>query len=223
MSEFEVSAPKYRDRVEAGAILAQRLAQYRDEHPLVLSIPNGGVPVGAVIAERLNARLYLVIARKLQIPDNPEAGFGAITTDGNLILNHALMLHLGLREPQVQRQKERALAEARLKRELFGARADLPPMTGRIAVLVDDGLASGYTMEAAVESVKAHHAQRIIIAVPTSSSSAYRRLHPKVDRIFCPDLSRLPFFAVANAYEKWYDVGEDEVKRILEELEKKGL
>jgi predicted phosphoribosyltransferase len=199
------------------------LSEYRYEYPILIAIPNGGVPVAAVIAEDLQTRLHLIIARKLQVPNNPEAGFGAVTADGMAILNRSLIMHLGLREPQIALIRQRTLAEARLKKETFQSRAELPPLNERLVILVDDGLASGFTMEAAIESIKARDAERIIIAVPTASLSAYRRVHWKVDRIFCPNLSHLPFFSVASAYEHWHDVGEEEIKKILQDLEQKGL
>ncbi len=218
----EIPSPKYKNREDAGRLLASRLADYRDRNPIVLAVPNGGVPVAAVIARELGAELYLMIVRKLQIPENPEAGFGALTSDGFLLLNENLLRHLALAESDIQRQREKALRSIRLRQELFGRRAVLPPLKGRTVILVDDGLASGFTMEAAVKSVKSRDAGEIVVAVPTSSMSAYRRLEQKADRIVCPDISRLPVFAVANAYEKWYDVDEQEVIEILERLEGKS-
>jgi predicted phosphoribosyltransferase len=150
--------------------------------------------VASIIAEELGARLHLMIVRKLQIPDNPEAGFGALTSDGSLLLNERLIEHLGLTEADTQKQKERALKSIRSRQKYFGKRAEPTPLHGRTVVIVDDGLASGFTMEAAVRSAKGQGAERIIIAVPTSSMSAYRRLSSKADAIVCPHISRLPIF-----------------------------
>jgi predicted phosphoribosyltransferase len=222
MPIFEAPAPAYRDREEAGRILSSRLSGYRDRHPTILAIPNGGVPVAAVIAEELDAELYLMIVRKLQIPDNPEAGFGALTSDGFLLLNGPLISHLGLSDDDILRQKEKALTSIHSRQQFFGKRAELPSLHGRMAVIVDDGLASGFTMEAAVKSARNRGATEILVAVPTASLSAYRRLEPEVDAIICPDLSRLRIFAVANAYQNWYDVGEEEVVGILENLQEKN-
>ena len=216
MPIYEHPGPKYRDREEAGKVLSSRLLDYRNKDLTVLAIPNGGVPVAAVIAEELGAELYLMIVRKLQIPDNPEAGFGALTSDGFLLLNERLIKHLGLTEADILEQKEKALKSIRSRQEYFGKRAEPPSLNNRRAVIVDDGLASGFTMEAAVKSAKSQGAERIIIAVPTSSMSAYRRLESQVDKIICPDLSRLPIFAVANAYQNWYDLDEEEVLNLLE-------
>ena len=139
--------------------------------------------VAAVIAEEFGAELCLMIVRKLQIPDNPEAGFGALTPDGFLLLNKRLIKHLGLTEVDILKQKEKALKSIRSRQEYFGNRAKPPSLNNRTAVIVDDGLASGFTMEAAVKSAKSLGAERIIIAVPTSSMSAYRRLESQVDKI----------------------------------------
>jgi predicted phosphoribosyltransferase len=216
---YERPAPKYRDRKEAGEVLAARLSDYRDRELIVIAIPNGGVPVAAAIAESLRTQLYLIIVRKLHIPDNTEAGFGALTSDGRLFLNHKLVRHVGLTEEDIATQKEKAVESIRSRQRLFGARTEVPSLTGRVVALVDDGLASGFTMEAAVESLREKETEHIIVAVPTASMSAYRRLESKADEIICPDISRLRIFAVANAYHQWYDVEEDEVLSILKRLE----
>ncbi len=219
MPIFENPGTKYRDREDAGKALASRLLDYRGEDPIVLAIPNGGVPVAAVIAEELGAELYLMIVRKLQIPDNPEAGFGALTSDESLLLNERLIKRIGLTQAEIQRQREKAIRSVRSRQKHFGKRAILPSLTGRTVVMVDDGLASGFTMEAAVEAARERGTKRIVVATPTSSMSAYRRLERKVDKIICPDLSRLPVFAVANAYQNWHDVDEAEVLAVLEKLQ----
>lgn len=222
MPIYEYPGSRYRDREDAGRVLASRLQDYRGKDLIVLAIPNGGVPVAAVIAEEFDAELYLMIVRKLQIPGNPEAGFGALTSDGFLLLNQQLIDHLRLREGDILKQKEKALSNIRSRQEYFGTRAALPTLNDRTVLLVDDGLASGFTMEAAIKSAKSQGAKRIIIAVPTSSMTAYRRLELQVDKIICPDLSRMRIFAVANAYENWYDLDEEKVLNILEHLSKKN-
>lgn len=213
---YEHPGPKYRDREDAGKILSLRLLDYKGSHPIVLAIPNGGVPVAAVISSEIGAELYLILIRKLQIPDNPEAGFGALTSDGFLLLNEQLVDRLLITEGDILKQKENAHNSILKRKEIFGKWAKPPTLKNRTVVIVDDGLASGFTMEAAVRSARDKGAESIIIAVPTSSMSAYRRLEALVDKIICPDLSRLPFFAVANAYLNWYDMDEEEVLNLLE-------
>lgn len=221
MPIYDYPAPKYRDREDAGKVLASRLLGFQNKDLIVLAIPNGGVPVAAAIAEELGSELYLIIVRKLQIPDNPEAGFGALTPDGIFLLNQRLIENLGLTEADIVKQKEKALKSIRSRQAYFGKRAAPSSLDKRTVVIVDDGLASGFTMEAAVKSAKYHGAERIIIGVPTSSMSAYRRVESQVDKIICPDLSRLPIFAVADAYQNWYDLDEEEVLSLLKRLEKR--
>ena len=129
----------YRDREDAGKALASSLEEYRKEHLLLLAIPNGGVPVACVISKELSVDLYLMIVRKLQIPDNPEAGFGAVTSDGHLLLNHDLIRSISLSQTAIERQKEKTIESIRKRQKFFGGRASLPPLRGRTLVLVDDG------------------------------------------------------------------------------------
>jgi putative phosphoribosyl transferase len=210
--------PKYRDREEAGRVLAPRLDAYRGKDALVLAIPNGGVAVGASIAESLGLELHLLIVRKIQFPDNPEAGFGAVGSDGTVVLDERLLGHMHLSPEQVDAQKEKALRSVRERLIRFGDRARLPVLRDRTVILVDDGLASGSTMEAAVYIVRAHKPKQLVVAVPTTSRSAYQRIKPLVDYLACPDVSRLPVFAVADAYERWYDVDEEEVVQLMDSL-----
>jgi predicted phosphoribosyltransferase len=214
---YDRPSPKYHDRHEAGKVLASELLEYKDKNVIVLAVPNGGVPVACVIAKELHADLYLMIVRKLQIPSNTEAGFGALTSDGFLLLNHRLIDSLRLSEDDIVKQKEKASESIRSRQRYFGKQAILPCLKNRTVILVDDGLASGFTMEAAVKSIKSRGAKGIIIAVPTSSISAFRRLKPQVDKIICPDISRLPVFAVANAYKNWYDLDEAEALSLISE------
>ena len=150
MSYYKRPAPRYRDREDAGKILASRLLDYKGRNLAVVAIPNGGVPVGRVIAKKLDAEFYLMIVRKLQIPDNPEAGFGAVTSDGFLLLNQGLVNSLGLTEKQILKQKQRAMKSIQERQLFFGKHAKLPDLKDRTIIVVDDGLASGFTMEAAV-------------------------------------------------------------------------
>jgi len=135
-----------------------------------------------------------------------------------MLLNKKLLSYINLSEEQIKKQKEKALQSIRSRQEYFGVWATLPPLDNRDVVVVDDGLASGFTMKAAVQSAKLQGAKSVIIAVPTSSMSAFRRLEPEVDRIVCPHVSRLPVFAVADAYQNWYDVDESEVLVLLQRI-----
>lgn len=219
MSIHDVPEARYRDRDHAGEVLAGKLLELNVKHPVVCAVPNGGVPVAVPVARRLQAPLRLMIVRKLQFPDNPEAGFGAVTSDGFLLLNRDLMQRAGISQAVVDGQKEKALRSIRVRKERFGATwTELPPLREATVILVDDGLASGFTMEAAVASIRSRNARSVVVAVPTAPMGAVRRLEPKVNRVLCPHIGRFRVFAVADAYENWYDVDESEVMTLLESV-----
>jgi predicted phosphoribosyltransferase len=207
--------PRYADREEAGEVLAGRLESYAKAQPVVLAIPNGGVAVGVPVSRRLGCPLHLIIVRKLQIPDNPEAGFGSVASDGSLLLNEDLVMRLGLKDETIAVQKEKALRSIQARMAYYGDFALFPSLKGRTVILIDDGLASGLSMESAVMVVQRHKPAEVVVAVPTSSMSAFRRISPLVDRIVCPEVSRLPFFAVADAYKLWGDLDDAEVIGLL--------
>jgi predicted phosphoribosyltransferase len=202
----------YRDRTHAGHVLVEELKKGElGSKPLVLAIPNGGVAVALPIAEALDADLDVIIVRKLQIPHNPEAGFGSLTSLGTMILNDALVKRIGLTEDDikiVRRKTEEQIAE---RKEAYEDLAGLYAPHDREIIIVDDGLASGYTMLAAIQSVRESKPASITVAVPTSSSSAASKISPAVDWFVCPRVESGFVFAVANAYENWYDAPHDEV------------
>ncbi len=209
----------FRDRFDAGLVLAEMMRPSYERRPetLILAIPAGGVPVGLVLAKELVLPFDLIIVRKIHFPDNPEAGFGAITSEGDVLLNEELVAYTGLSEEVIARQialEKRDLAE---RERLFRAGRPFPDLKGKTVILVDDGLASGYTMMAAVKTVSRRGAEKIVVAVPTASQRAIEKLSPLVDEIYCPNLRTGAFFAVADAYRHWYDLSREEVLRLLRE------
>jgi putative phosphoribosyl transferase len=213
--EMYREGPRYADRHEAGLVMAVKLAPYRSAHAIVLAIPNGGVAVGLPIAREFECPLHLIVVRKLKIPDRPEAGFGAVASDGSVILNEPLVRRLGLSSEVIGKQRQRALETIRARLALYGGKAEFPSLKNWTILLVDDGLASGFTMEAAVQVVKKHEPKMVVVAAPTSSMSAYRRLSSLVDIVVCPDVNRLPIFRVADAYKDWRDLEDEEVVAML--------
>jgi putative phosphoribosyl transferase len=211
----------YRDRTEAGRVLAQELINNQfDTHPLVLAIPNGGIAVGVEIAKSLDAELDAIIVRKLQVPGNPEAGFGALTSQGSLLLNERLVRRIGLRQMQID------MVVKQTQEQIDRRKADYRDLVGIIdpskkdVILVDDGIASGYTMKAAIESVRTFSPKSIIVAAPTASRSAARLIGDEVRHLICPRIESGFIFAVANAYKNWYDVPDSEVVDILQNYRK---
>ncbi|RJX28732.1 MAG: phosphoribosyltransferase [Desulfarculus sp.] len=219
---MQESGPYYRDRAEAGQALAELLLGRAGRDNLVLAVPNGGVAVAAPIAQALAAPLRLLVVRKIQFPHNTEAGFGAVAADGSAVVDRALTQHLGLSPAVVQAQTQAALASVQARLAVYGPWARLPRLAGRELILVDDGLASGSTMEAAIAIVRAQGPARVTVAAPTASARAAARLSPLADELVVPHVGRGPVFAVASAYARWYDVGDAEVLAMLERLNPDG-
>jgi putative phosphoribosyl transferase len=202
----------YRDRTHAGHILSEELMTVEwINAPVVLAIPNGGVAVALPIAKALGADLDVIIVRKLQIPNNPEAGFGSLTSLGTMILNDALVQRIGLTGNDITAVRSMTEKQIEDRRKAYAGLAGLFDPHGRHIILVDDGLASGYTMLAAIQSVRESQPTSITVAVPTSSSSAASKITLVVDHFICPRVESGFVFAVANAYENWYDAPDDEV------------
>ncbi len=209
----------FKDRMHAGDLLADKLGLLlADGNVQLLAVPAGGVPVGYAIAQKLRIPLDVAIVRKIQIPWNTEAGFGAVTWDGRILLNELLVGQLGLGTEAVEQSITRTREIVRQRVQRFRGTRPFPDLNGKTVVLVDDGLASGFTMLAAAESVRTQHPKKIVVAVPTGSGSAIELLAPSVDELVCLNIRRSPVFAVADAYEAWYDLSDDEVLEFLEEF-----
>jgi len=187
------------------------LAEYRDSGAIVLALPSGGVPVGTEVAKALNAALDLLIVRKIQIPDNPEAGFGAISPDGKPIINEGLLAKLSLSKKAVDAQINKAMESVKQRNGLFRKDRPYNSFQRKTVIIVDDGLASGYTMLAAIRFVKRDNPQKVIVAVPTSSARAIDFILAEVHELFCANIRTGYSFAVANAYRNWYDLTDKEV------------
>jgi len=209
----------FKDRREAGQRLAARLSDRVDGSAIVLAIPAGGVPVALPIAQSLRLPLDVLVVRKIQIPGNTEAGFGAIGPDGTVLLNDRIVedLRLSAKEIEVQVSHAREVLERR--EALFRRGRPFPSLENRQVILVDDGLASGYTMLASAALVKARGASQVIAAVPTASRRTANFLLPEVDMLICPNIRTGPIFAVADAYRHWYDLDDREVLDLLREAD----
>ena len=206
----------FRDRTDAGRQLAERLKDYGGGKSVVYAIPRGGIPVAVEVAGKLGAPLDVVVPRKIVIPDNPEAGFGAITEDGTIVLNEPLVRQLELTEPLIQHQVEIARAEILRRTAVFREHLPETGVEGKTAIIIDDGLASGYTMVAAVKSMQRRKASKIVVAVPVASGSAYDLVKRIVDELVCLVLARTYGFAVASFYRRWHDLTDEEVNKHLE-------
>ena len=212
----------FRDRLHAGHKLAERLIEYKDQDTVVLAIPRGGVPVGFEIAKHLNAQFDVIIPRKIPIPWNPEAGLGAVTADGTMVLNERMIRNLGLSKTEIDEAAEEVRQEIERRTQEYRDDQPEPDVRGRPVILVDDGLASGYTMLAAVESLKKADPSSVIVAVPVASRGAARLVAPEVDDLVALVISdRLPF-AVADFYMEWRDLTDAEVIACLKQAQERA-
>ncbi len=203
------------NRHDAGRQLAEKLNEYSNHSVVVMAIPNGGVPVALEVAGALNAGFGLVISRKIPSPLNPEAGFGAIADDGTIILNDEAAKRIGLNRQQIEYEAGKVRAEIRQRSLLYRGDRPLVSVNGKTAIVIDDGLASGVTMMAAVESVRHRRPREIVVAVPCASAIALKQLERVADKVVTCTTGFMPTFYVSDFYRQWYDVSNDEVVRYL--------
>ncbi|PPD58857.1 phosphoribosyltransferase [Dehalogenimonas etheniformans] len=212
-------SPLFENRFDAGLKLAEKLSTYKNESVVVFAIPNGGLPVGLQVALALGAELDVVVARKLPIPLRPEGGFGAVADDGTTVLNHELVRSLGLTQSQITYQTSKVRNDIRQRSLAYRNSRAIPVVTGKIAIIVDDGLASGYTMMAAIESVRRRRPSRIVAAVPVASELAVRTISKMADNVITAHTALVPKFYVSYYYRFWNDMPEEEAIKCLREWE----
>jgi predicted phosphoribosyltransferase len=210
----------FRDRRDAGRFLAGRLEEYRGRPDvIVLGLPRGGVPVAYEVATALGAPLDVFLVRKLGTPGREELAMGAIASGGMVVINDDVVRGLGMGPRLVQRVAERERRE--LARRELAYREGRPPreVRGKVVILVDDGLATGSTMLAAVHAVKALEPAGIVVAVPAAPESTCRELGAVVDDVVCASTPS-PFLAVGQSYEDFTQTTDDEVRQLLREADR---
>ncbi len=203
----------FEDRKDAGEKLSKALEKYKGEGLLVLAIPRGGVEVGSEVARALKAEFSIIVARKLPFPDNPEAGFGAMAEDGSAVILEGMGGLLP--EETIERIKKEQIKEIGRRVKVLRGGRPLPGIRGRTVIIVDDGLAMGSTMQAAVMLCRKKGAKKIIVAVPVSGREVAEKIRKMADEAVVLEMP--PFFhAVAEAYRHWHDVSDEEVLEIME-------
>lgn len=202
----------FEDRKDAGERLARALEKYKGEDVLVLAIPRGGVEVAYEVAKYLGVDFSLLVARKLPYPHNPEAGFGAVAEDGNTFIFERAAAWLGRR--RIEKITKEQLREIIRRIDVLRKGKPLPEISRRTVVLVDDGLAMGSTMRAAIMLCKNKNAAKVVVAVPVAGREVADEIAGIVDELVVLEVP--PFFqAVAQVYRNWYDVGDEEVLEIM--------
>jgi putative phosphoribosyl transferase len=206
---------RFRNRTDAGRQLAEKLVAYADRGDvLVLALPRGGVPVAFEVAQALGAPLDVFVVRKLGVPGYEELAMGAVATGGVRVLNDEIVRGLGISDHQIDAVVARELHELARRERLY--RGDRPPpdVAGRTVILVDDGLATGATMRAAVAALRQRQPARIVIAVSTASPDTSEALKAEADDVVCA-MTPEPFFAVGHWYEDFTQTTDDEVRELL--------
>jgi putative phosphoribosyl transferase len=205
----------FRDRREAGRFLAEKLAHYRGRDDLqVLGLARGGVPVGWEVASFLQAPLDACLVRKLGVPQWPELAMGAVATAGGVVLNDDLLGSLDISDEQIRDTLTRETAELHRREQVYRAGRGALLLAGRTVILVDDGIATGASMTAAVRSVRSTGPAYIVVAVPVGPASVCRRLRADADDVVCSTTPR-DFRAVGQVYEDFHQVSDDEVRDML--------
>lgn len=211
-----MSDRRFRDRTEAGELLAAQLRQYA-QHPdgLVLALPRGGVPVAAEIAQRLALPLEVCLVRKLGLPKQPELAMGAIAADGIMVLNHQVIRQFKISRSDLLRVADLEQQELERRRQLYQAEAPLP-LQNRLVILVDDGIATSSTLRAAIALIKQQQPQRLVVAAPVAPPETYELIQKLVQEVVClitPD----PLHSIGQWYEDFSQTSDQEVCRLLAE------
>lgn len=202
----------FKDRKDAGRRLAAALQAYKDAGALVLAIPRGGVEVGYEVAKALHADFSLLICRKLPFPYNPESGFGALAEDGSLFINASAAASVS--DEEKARIIEQQTEEVKRRVETLRGGEPLPAMEGRTVILTDDGIAMGSTMHAAVELCRKRGAGKVVVAVPVAGEQSIRKFTRMADEVVVLESPEF-FYAVAQVYEHWRDVSDEEALEIF--------
>lgn len=208
------SIEPFEDREEAGRLLANELIEYKSQKAIVLGVPRGGVVVAKTLARELNADLDIVLAHKLRTPGYGELAMGSVSEQGDLFLNEDVLRDLNVSDDYIQQEKTIQMAEIKRRAKLFRTVRPQMPVQDRIAIVTDDGVATGATTQAAIKAVRAENPKELILAVPVGSEDTLRRLAADVDMVICLK-SPWSLTAVGQVYMHFEPVTDEEVLEIL--------
>jgi putative phosphoribosyl transferase len=204
----------FRDRQDAGQVLAKELDKLNLTNPLIVAIPRGGVIIAQALAEKHHSPINLILPRKIGSPINREVAIGAVTQDGTVIFDEYLMSIMGLTQEELAEDIQGVIDEINRRGKVYPNVVKLDEVNSRDVVLMDDGIATGYTIMAAIQSLKNRQPARLILAVPVAPKEVIDNLENQVDEVVCLD-SPEDFYAVGQFYEEFDQVSDDEVLAIL--------
>ena len=205
----------FSDRVDAGKKLALSLMEYAGRDVIVLAIPRGGVVVGYEVAHMLQLHLDIIVPRKIGAPQNPELAIGAVTEDGTIMLDHRLVEYLGVSKSYIEEACKRQRLEITRRLKLYRGDTPYPNLKGRVVIIVDDGIATGATVKAALASIRKKDPKSIVIATPVAPPSTIKELERDADRVVCISIPE-HFFAIGQFYKDFPQNSDEEVKRLLQ-------
>jgi len=206
---------RYRDRREAGDKLSEKLREMRATNAVVLGIPRGGVVVAARVAEKLHLPLDIIIPRKIGAPFNPELAIGAVMQDGTVLLNESVVKHYSLRKEEISKLADQQIDEIKRRMIKYRGSDRYPNYAGKNIILVDDGIATGFTVRAAVKYIRnTFQPRQIILAVPVAPPDTMEMLSREVEKVACPLMPEI-FYAVGQFYEKFEQTTDEEVISLL--------
>lgn len=205
----------FEDRCQAGEKLAEKLSPYRGQHPLILAVPRGGVTVAKLIWDNLGGELDLIITRKIGAPYQPELAIGAVTSDGFVMINENVVSRLNVNAEYIDKVAGEEQIEIQRRLEMYRGNRPLPDVDNRLVILVDDGVATGYTLLAALRSLKEKEPLKLILAVPVGPPDTFIMLENEIDELVC--LEAPPHFAAVGQFYRNFDqVSDAEVSAMLE-------
>ncbi|WP_019499375.1 phosphoribosyltransferase [Pseudanabaena sp. PCC 6802] len=206
---------RFRDRTEAGRLLAPHLAMYANRpDAIVLALPRGGVPVAFEVAKALHVPLDICLVRKLGIPGHQELAMGAIAMHGIQVLNHSIIKKLGVDRATIERVTASEKQELARRDRLYRGDRPFPDLHGQTVILIDDGIATGATIRAAIQAIQASHPHQIVVATPVAPASTCKELNEVCDRVVCL-MQPEPLYSISNWYDDFSQTTDAEVKYLL--------
>jgi putative phosphoribosyl transferase len=214
-----VTETRFRNRTEAGQLLARKLTQYANRPDvIVLGLPRGGVPVAFEVATALNVPLDICLVRKLGVPGHQELAMGAIAFGGVQVLDRDVLAWLRITEQTISKVAAQELQELQRRDRVYRGDRAQPQLGDRVVILVDDGLATGSTMRAAIEVVKTQQPQRIVVAIPVAPPETYQKLRTEVDEVVCL-MTPPSFYAIGMWYEDFAQTTDAQVCELLRKIQ----